>query len=113
MALFNERGFDLVTVDEITQKAGVAKGTFYTYFATKSDIIVEEFWDIDAYYELYSSKNLPNYTTSREKLLAFTRAQMRYVRDVVGNQKSENPVRESGGPDRIGEDDHDERTPMV
>lgn len=86
MALFNERGFDLVTVDEITQKAGVAKGTFYTYFATKSDIIVEEFWDIDAYYELYSSKNLPNYTTSREKLLAFTRAQMRYVRDVVGNR---------------------------
>jgi AcrR family transcriptional regulator len=85
MALFNERGYDLVTIEEITQKAGVAKGTFYTYFATKSDIIVEEFWNIDAFYESYSSKHLPNYTSAKEKLLAFTRAQMRYVRDVVGN----------------------------
>jgi AcrR family transcriptional regulator len=41
MALFNERGYDLVTIEEITQKPGVAKGTFYTYFATKSDIIVD------------------------------------------------------------------------
>ncbi len=85
MALFDERGFDLVTVDEITKKAGVAKGSFYTYFTTKSDIIVEEFWNIDAYYESYSSRNLPKQESSRDKLLAFTRAQMRYVRDVVGN----------------------------
>ncbi len=85
LSLFNERGYHAVTIDEITQKAGVAKGTFYTYFSTKSDIVVEEFWKIDAYYQTYSSKNLHKYATGVEKLLAFTRAQMRYVRDEVGN----------------------------
>lgn len=85
LSLFRERGFDSVTVEEITQKAGVAKGSFYTYFSTKSDIIVEEFWAIDSYYREYADRNLPRYKTAREKLLAFTRAQMRYVRDVVGN----------------------------
>lgn len=85
LALFKEQGYQSVTIDEITQKAGVAKGTFYTYFTTKSDIVVEEFWEIDKYYVAYSSKNLHKYETAQEKLLAFTRAQMRYVRDVVGN----------------------------
>jgi len=85
LSLFKERGFDAVTIDEITQTAGVAKGTFYTYFATKSDIIVDSFWAIDAYYEMYAAKNLQRYKTAAEKLIAFTRAQMKYVRDVVGN----------------------------
>lgn len=85
LELFHEHGFDAVTVEDITQKAGVAKGSFYTYFTTKSDIIVDEFWKIDAYYKKYSTQNLRRYDTAREKLLAFTRAQMRYVRDVVGN----------------------------
>ncbi len=85
LVLFKERGFDAVTIDEITQTAGVAKGTFYTYFATKSDIVVDSFWAIDAYYESYASKNLQRYKTAGEKLIAFTRAQMKYVRDVVGN----------------------------
>lgn len=85
LELFDKKGFDLVTVDEITKQAGVAKGTFYTYFATKSDIIVEEFWNIDGYYQDYASKHLHRYPSAKEKLLAFTRAQMRYVRDEVGN----------------------------
>jgi AcrR family transcriptional regulator len=85
LTLFKERGYNSVTIDEITQKAEVAKGSFYTYFSTKSDIVVEEFWQIDNYYVTYASKNLHKYATAREKLLAFTRAQMRHVRDVVGN----------------------------
>jgi len=85
LSLFNEFGYDNVTIDAITQKAGVAKGTFYIYFNMKSDIIVEEFWKIDEYYESYSSKNLCKYKTAQGRLLAFTRAQMKYVRDVVGN----------------------------
>ena len=86
LELFKERGFDSVTIEEITTRAGVAKGSFYTYFSTKSDIIVGEFWKIDAYYAEYAAKNLKRYKTAREKLLAFTRAQMRYVRDVIGIQ---------------------------
>lgn len=81
--LFQERGFDPVTIADITDSAGVARGSFYTYFKSKSDIIVEEFWKIDKYYEKYA-KNLRKHTTAAAKLLAFTRAQLRYVRDVPG-----------------------------
>ena len=83
--LFRERGFEAVTIEEITDAAGVARGSFYTYFKNKSDIIVAEFRDIDDYYRRYAV-NLKRYRSAQEKLLAFTRAQMRYVRDTVGNE---------------------------
>ena len=72
-------------MEEITRAAGVAKGTFYTYFASKSDIIVEEFWKIDRFYGEYAGRNLKRFTSPEEKLLAFTRAQLRYVQQKVGN----------------------------
>lgn len=87
LELFTERGFNSVSVEEITRRAGVAKGSFYTHFSTKSDLIVAEFWVIDEYYKRYADRNLRRYATAREKLIAFTRAQMRYVRDIVGNDK--------------------------
>ncbi|ETR77533.1 TetR family transcriptional regulator [Afipia sp. P52-10] len=37
--LFIARGVEATTVDDIVAKAGVAKGTFYHYFKTKSDVI--------------------------------------------------------------------------
>jgi hypothetical protein len=46
---------------------------------------VAEFWKIDDYYREYAARNFHRYTTGTERLLAFTRAQMRYVRDTVGN----------------------------
>lgn len=39
--LIAEHGFENVTIDDIAAKAGVAKGTFYTYFKRKEDIIGE------------------------------------------------------------------------
>ena len=38
--LFHENGFYNTTVEEITKESGVAKGTFYTYFKAKEDILV-------------------------------------------------------------------------
>lgn len=38
-ALFMEKGYDYTTVEEIVTKAQVAKGTFYHYFKSKSDIL--------------------------------------------------------------------------
>ncbi len=83
LALFKEKGFDAVTVEDITQRAGTAKGSFYTHFRSKSDIVLEEFRTIDQHYRNWS-RNLKRYPTTRAKLLALTRAQMRYVRDAVG-----------------------------
>lgn len=83
IALFREKGLDAVTVEEITQRAGTAKGSFYTYFRTKSDIIIEEFRNIDEYYRRYH-KNLKRYPDARTRIVAFTRAQLKQVRDNVG-----------------------------
>jgi AcrR family transcriptional regulator len=48
LGLFLEHGFDRTSVEHITTAVGVAKGTFYHYFATKQDLLeqlVERFTD--------------------------------------------------------------------
>ena len=37
--LIEEKGLDHIMVEDITKKAGVSKGSFYTYFKKKEDII--------------------------------------------------------------------------
>ena len=39
LRLFLERGLEAVTIDEITAQAGVAKGSFYRYFADKTALV--------------------------------------------------------------------------
>ncbi|MGK4580522.1 TetR/AcrR family transcriptional regulator [Kitasatospora sp. HPMI-4] len=38
-ALFMERGFDVVTVDEIAQRAEVGRTTFFRYFGDKQEVV--------------------------------------------------------------------------
>lgn len=40
--LFAEKGMDLTTIDDITQRADVGKGTFYYHFADKNEIVAEQ-----------------------------------------------------------------------
>ena len=41
LELIKEKGFDAINVEDITKRAGVAKGTFYVYFKRKEDIVME------------------------------------------------------------------------
>ena len=41
MTLIAEQGFSATTVDEIAERAGVAKGTVYYNFASKTDLFEE------------------------------------------------------------------------
>ena len=39
--LFNRRGFSVVSIDDIMAEAGLTRGSFYTYFKTKSDLYAQ------------------------------------------------------------------------
>lgn len=39
LALFREQGYEQTTVDQITRRAGLAKGTYFNYFSTKDAIL--------------------------------------------------------------------------
>lgn len=41
IALFAEQGFEAVTVDDIAEAAGTSQRTFFRYFATKDEIILD------------------------------------------------------------------------
>ena len=44
LSLFKQRSYDEVTVSQICQAAGVAKGTFYVHYQGKEDIIHDSYY---------------------------------------------------------------------
>ena len=82
-ALFSEKSYEDVYIEEITSRAGTAKGTFYLYFESKAHIILELFKNIDTYYDIVR-KNLGVYPTASEKLLFFTKKQQWYISHKLG-----------------------------
>src|ERR1039457_3538322 len=74
LSLFLECGYERTSVEHITQTVGVAKGTFYHYFATKQDLLehlVERFTD-DLFVEAERTLELAD-GSALDRLRAFYR----------------------------------------
>ncbi len=45
LRLFKEQGYEATTVEQITEAAEVSPSTFFRYFPTKEDVVLEDFLD--------------------------------------------------------------------
>ncbi|HEY2043202.1 MAG TPA: TetR/AcrR family transcriptional regulator [Jatrophihabitans sp.] len=70
VALFAEQGYDATSVNEIVQKAAVAKGALYHHFASKDDLLYEVYRELVdrqlAGMKKIQALNLPPAETLRE-----------------------------------------------
>ncbi|KMY32243.1 hypothetical protein ACZ11_08840 [Lysinibacillus xylanilyticus] len=83
LKLFETKGFDQVSVDEIVQKSKSSKGAFYGHFSSKYDIFLEKFKEIDHFYEEFTT-TLPTNISFKEKVISLIDAQMKYLKDDLG-----------------------------
>lgn len=81
--LFSKYGFEHVSVEQITKACNVSKGTFYTHFPSKYDVILEKFKELDNFYRTVE-KNIDPTLPASEKILTLYKEQMLYLTNVVG-----------------------------
>ena len=83
LELFGKYGFEHVTIEQITKACDVSKGTFYTHFPSKYDVILEKFKEFDTFYDTVEKEIDPSLSAS-EKILTIYNEQMLYIINVVG-----------------------------
>ena len=81
--LFSEYGFETVTVDDITKRAGVSKGTFYTHFTSKDSVLLEQYNKIEERY-MEAFKNFHPDTPASERLRVLVATMCEYCSNVCG-----------------------------
>lgn len=64
LKLFMEKGFNKTSIDEITKLADISKGSFYTYFKSKEELlesIIEELLEVveEKFFKIISLKKKP------------------------------------------------------
>lgn len=83
LQLFAKYGYNKVTIDDITQYAGVSKGNFYTHFKSKDAVLVEQFHRIDDYYAA-AFKQIPLNLGTEDKIMLLIRSMCEYCEDICG-----------------------------
>lgn len=72
MELFNLRGYEHVTVEQIAQAAGQSKGAFYWYFKDKEDCLRQIITTVSGKIDAIADSELSKGRTATEKLLHLT-----------------------------------------
>lgn len=83
LKLFEKKGFNNVSVDEIVRKSKSSKGAFYGHFSSKYEIFLEKFKEIDSFYENFV-QTLPSDLHFEDKVIALFDAQMTFLKDEMG-----------------------------
>jgi len=77
--LITNLGFDNVSVDQICEESGVAKGSFYHHFRSKDDIVIETYKNVDRDYT-EEIMNLPGDIGCVERIIVTVKFQARYAK---------------------------------
>ncbi|WP_052455718.1 TetR/AcrR family transcriptional regulator [Bhargavaea cecembensis] len=84
IAMFHERGFNNVTVDEIIAKTNTSKGAFYNHFTSKHEVFAEQFKEIDQFYVDHIVPRLDAKQPVLDRLALFLDLQMTYIQNDIG-----------------------------
>lgn len=76
--LFDEFGYNNVTIDDIVQEAKTSKGAFYFHFKSKESVIIEAIREVDSQYEEWYDA-LVNDIDPKEQLLLFANRILTYA----------------------------------
>lgn len=69
--LLEQHGYDNITVEQIARKANVSVGTYYHYFPSKFDLLVEFYRQGDLYFKTQISELLGQYNNCAERIAAY------------------------------------------
>lgn len=81
LELFNKYGYENVSIDRICQKVGMSKGAFYGHFKSKDQIILEDFLQLNIYYDEYYKK-IENIEFTLGKLFLFQQNALKLVEEI-------------------------------
>jgi AcrR family transcriptional regulator len=77
-SLVQQKGYEGVTIDEICAEVGVTKGTFYNYFNSKVQLILDDIALDNLYYRNKLRSQVSKLQPGLAKLIAFIRLAMAY-----------------------------------
>jgi TetR/AcrR family transcriptional regulator, fatty acid metabolism regulator protein len=77
-SLVQEKGYEGVTIDQICAEVGVTKGTFYNYFGSKEQLILDDIAEDNLYYRKKLRSQVAKLQPGLAKLTTFLRLAMAY-----------------------------------
>ena len=84
--LFAKNGYEETKVEDITKDLGISKGSFYTYFATKEELLYEVLGKIKK--EVIEKLENINVDQTPEKVLEdYVKAKMNHAVKILNNMK--------------------------